>query len=242
MKRFLSTLFGFALLAISSHPVFAATIIPADNPYIQYSGRWDFTDPLALRIHGPGSIFTPNSRARAWARGSTTISATGTCSSTGLPEGVSGKHGRHRLVHPGVRAGGRPPHFAFAQAQRNDLAEKILPRTDSGRRESLLPPPAKPARKIEFIGDSFTSAEWNELTGTGTPASDAPYTNIYEGFGPIVARHYGAQVHMTSISGWGMVLDWQGVYTNNIPSRFDKTHTYTVQQSGISNGSSPTSL
>ncbi len=32
----------------------AANIIPANHPYIQYFGRWDFTDPLAPAHGWPG--------------------------------------------------------------------------------------------------------------------------------------------------------------------------------------------
>jgi Secretion system C-terminal sorting domain len=91
-----------------------------------------------------------------------------------------------------------------------------------------LPPPPKPERKIEFIGDSYTSAEGNEWTQTTASPSES-YTNIYEGFGPIVARHYNAQYNMSSRAGFGLVVDWQKNYSNNIPDYFDRTLFYTSQ-------------
>jgi hypothetical protein len=206
--------------------VHAADIIPADNPNIQYFGRWDFTDPLAPTHSWPGVYIYAefegtsigvrlNDNFCYWNviidgaapivfKGTTDGVASYTLAS-GLPEG------RHTLLFH------KRNETTWLKKSFNGL---IL---DDGK--SLLTPPEPPARKIEFIGDSFTSAEWDELIGTGG-TDDAPWTNVYEGFGPVVGRHYGAQYHLTSISGWGMVVDWQGDYSKNIPAQFDKTHTF----------------
>jgi hypothetical protein len=89
----------------------------------------------------------------------------------------------------------------------------------------LLPPPSKPIRKIEFLGDSYTSASGNEWTDASAAPNDS-YTNIYLGFGPVIARHYNAQYQMTSRGGIGLVHDWQGNVVNNLPSYFDRTLFY----------------
>jgi hypothetical protein len=93
--------------------------------------------------------------------------------------------------------------------------------------KTLAAPPTKPVRKIEFIGDSYTSASGNEYMGTDAAPSDST-TNIYLGFGPIVARHFGAQYMMTSRGGIGLVLDWQGVYGNCMPNCYDRTLYYST--------------
>jgi hypothetical protein len=88
----------------------------------------------------------------------------------------------------------------------------------------LLPPPTKPARKIEFIGDSFTAAESNEATVQELSWEGRfPVTNIDKGFAPIIARHYNAQYQTTCRSGAGMVCDWQGKVEATIPKLFDRT-------------------
>jgi len=56
-----------------------------------------------------------------------------------------------------------------------------------------------------------------------------PYTNIDKGFGPIVAKNYGAQYHMSSISGIGLVLDWQSQYSFNMPDYFDRSLAYSPE-------------
>ena len=96
---------------------------------------------------------------------------------------------------------------------------------DDGK--TLLHSPEKPDRKIEFIGDSFTSASGNEYTEPGKPPDVSICTNAYEGFAPITAMHFNAQYMLTSRSGYGVVMDWVGGWSGNLPDIFDRTHLYT---------------
>lgn len=70
----------------------------------------------------------------------------------------------------------------------------------------LLPLPAKPKRKLEFIGNSITC-------GTGNDVSQVPcgkgkwedQHNAYMSYGPIVARKLNAQWHLSAVSGIGLM-------------------------------------
>ena len=95
---------------------------------------------------------------------------------------------------------------------------------DDGK--SLLPPPIKPERKIEFIGDSYTVASGNEWTEESAAPNDS-YTNNYKSFGPMIARNYHAQYQITARGGIGLVLDYLGNYSVNMPDYFDRTLAYT---------------
>ncbi len=72
--------------------------------------------------------------------------------------------------------------------------------------DSLLPPPEKPSRKMECIGNSITC-------GTGADTSEIPcgarewhdQHNAWMSYGPLVARYFNAQWHLTSISGVGLI-------------------------------------
>ncbi len=88
----------------------------------------------------------------------------------------------------------------------------------------LLPPSRRAeTRKIEFVGDSFTVAEGNEATELNMPWEKTfPVTDIDKGFAAIIARHFNAQYHTTARSGIGMVTDWSGDHTLNLPDRFDR--------------------
>jgi hypothetical protein len=234
MNRFLRKLRSvifFVFLCGSGFPVFSANFIPADHPYIQYFGRWDFTNPLTPSHSWPGvtiyaefegtsigvklsdnftyfNVFIDGGPATIFK--GTQSSATSYTLATGLAQGS------HTILF----------------SKRCETTWTSFPflgfLLDDGK--NLLPPAGKPVRKIEFIGDSFTSASGNEYTQVGKPPDGIEqYTNIDKGFGPLIARHYNAQYHMTSVSGLGMVMDWQGAVSGNIPDRFDWTHCYTAK-------------
>jgi hypothetical protein len=77
---------------------------------------------------------------------------------------------------------------------------------------------------MEFVGDSFTAAESNEATVQALGWEERfPVTNIDLGFASLIARHFGAEYHMTCRSGSGMYCDWQGNLAQTIPARFGRT-------------------
>ena len=96
---------------------------------------------------------------------------------------------------------------------------------DDGK--NLLPPAARPTQKIEFIGDSYIVASGNEWTGTGIAPSDS-FTNTYKGFGPDIARYYGAEYQTNAHGGFGLVLDYLGEYGQDIPDVYDRTLLYSA--------------
>jgi lysophospholipase L1-like esterase len=215
------------LFANLNYSVYPANIIPPNDPDIQYYGRWDFSNPSAPTHSWPGvyiyaefegtsigirtndnacwyNIFIDDTLFSIFHGTSTSVSSYTLKDS--LPDGS------HKILIT-LRGETSWTKFSF-----NGF---IL---DDGK--NLLPPPAKPDRKIEFIGDSYTSASGNEWTGSDAAPSDY-YTNIYKGFGSITARHYNAQYNMTSRGGIGLIHDWQGNYANNLPDFFDRTLFYT---------------
>lgn len=72
--------------------------------------------------------------------------------------------------------------------------------------ERLLPLPPKPERKIEFIGNSITSAMGSDLDPI--PCDKGQWFdqhNAWFGYAPITARTLNAQWHLTSESGIGLI-------------------------------------
>ena len=216
----------FAILFLNGI-LFASTTIPANDPNIQYYGRWDFSIPTAPSHSWPGvyiyAVFQGTSIGiitddnACWYNvfidsvSSTVFHGTtyGVTTYT-LANGLS--NGTHTIL---ITKRGETSWTKFS------FYGFVL---DDGKR--ILPPPPKPIRKIEFIGDSYTSASGNEWTDNSS-APDDSYTNIFLGFGPVIARHYNAQYQMTSRGGIGLVLDWQGNYANNMPSAYDRALFYT---------------
>jgi hypothetical protein len=87
----------------------------------------------------------------------------------------------------------------------------------------LLPAPAFPARKLMFIGDSFTCGEYNERF---PPENDstARSTNAARSYGMLLARWLKAQVHLVSYGGRGITRNWDGrTDVNTLPVFFPRT-------------------
>jgi len=229
MQRvFVKLLIGLLLLTVFNNRVNAENLVPAHHPYIQYFGRWDRTDSTKAAHSWPGvyirarfegtsigvrlfdnftyyNVFIDGELKKIF-RGSV-YAETSYNLVTGLKDTV------HTILFT-KRCETSWAKFTFYGF--------IL---DNGK--SLLPPDEPPTRKIEFVGDSYTSASGNEYTEEGTPPEAELVTNAYESFGAIIGRHYDAQYTLTSCSGYGMVLDWRGNYDNNIPDCFDRTLLYT---------------
>lgn len=70
----------------------------------------------------------------------------------------------------------------------------------------LLPPPPKPARRIEFIGNSITCGMGSVLVPI--PCDSGQWYDqhsAYQAYGPTVARALNAQWHLTAVSGIGLM-------------------------------------
>jgi len=224
MKKLYLLLFTAFIIILSGGDSLASKDIPANHPYIQYFGRWSFTDSLAPAHSWPGvyliarfqgtslgvkfkdnytyyNIFVDDSLVKIFLGNSSSL--------TTYPIIKGLKDTVHTLMIT-KRSESWTSGFTF-----NGLV------LDDGK--DLAQPPALPVKKIEFIGDSYTSASGNEYTKSDAPADGNPYTNVYLGFGPITARHYGAQYQVNSRSGFGMVEDYLGSVANNVPDIYDRT-------------------
>ena len=74
-----------------------------------------------------------------------------------------------------------------------------------------LPPSRGTGRQIEFIGDSYTVGYGNSAPGrTCTQAEIHATTDTQRAFGPIVARHFGAEYRVNAYSGFGIVRNYGG--------------------------------
>lgn len=74
-----------------------------------------------------------------------------------------------------------------------------------------LPPPEAPARRIEFIGDSFTAGMGNLSIQRACAESDvARLTDVTQGYAVRAARALGAEWRIHAVSGRGLVRNWNG--------------------------------
>ena len=86
----------------------------------------------------------------------------------------------------------------------------------------LLAPPAWPARKLMFIGDSLTCGEYDERFSPENDHSPRT-TNVARSYGMLLARWLGAQVHVIAYGGRGLVRNWDGRRdVNTVPVFFER--------------------
>lgn len=73
---------------------------------------------------------------------------------------------------------------------------------------SVLTAPAAPARRLEFIGDSYTVGYGNEGPGLDCGGLYRPFENSYGAFASITARRLDAEAHLIAISGIGAARNY----------------------------------
>jgi len=90
--------------------------------------------------------------------------------------------------------------------------------------KTLLTPEPLPTRKIEFIGNSITCGYGNESEKATDPYI-AETENAYLSYASITARNLGAEYHLVSYSGRGIVRNWaqQPPFELPMPLLFERT-------------------
>jgi hypothetical protein len=217
--------FALSMLALPAVEAGAAVDIPADDPAIRYTGRFDATDPKQPSCDWPGcSIQARFSGASItvklsggdndfnvfidglWKSKLTLDKAkTSYVAATGLSAGA------HTLLLT-KRTEGFQGVTAFSGLQLED-----------GQALSALPP--RPGKRIQFIGDSFTVGYGDEAT-TLTCADRRPFDNNYVAYGPVTARAVDAEFSVQAVSGLGMVHNYGDpvpMSAQPMPSFFEQT-------------------
>lgn len=181
----------------------------ADNPFIQYVGRIDFSNPKLPRFYTPGVYIK--------------IAFTGKeCYITLHDEELWGKN--HNYISYQVDNQEIQRIKLTQKVNKIKVAEKLQDTTHiltickstesnigylelaSIECKSLVKLTSLPARKIEFIGNSITC-------GMGADASEIPcgkgewydQNNAFESYGVLTAQALNAQWHLTSYSGIGLM-------------------------------------
>jgi len=190
----------------------AATVITPDNANIQYTGRMDMRDSAAPVMAWPGGQILVNFQG-------TSVKATFTNQGDG--DGST--------FWAAIVDGGAPVILEYPAGTTTltiatglaDTTHKLLLHRrsewydgtdtfvglelDDGK--SLLTPPARPAKKIEFYGDSITVGLGLDWTGSEDNTVNE-YTNNYMAYGAQTARNLNLEYHCQAISGIGLVGGW----------------------------------
>jgi Carbohydrate esterase 2 N-terminal len=225
MKQFYRFVFILLLFQFPglNNMMYSSVFIPANNPNIQYFGRWDMSDSIHLKHSWPGIyVYAEFSGTSIGVRMNDSVNYYNVYSDGKFYKVFHGDKNSEEDYTLGDSL--TNTRHTFRLSQRNisfgiyTFSGLLL--SDGGK---LLSVPEKPERKIEFIGDSYTAAEGNEATEPEMQwEAKFPVTNIDKGFATIIARHYNAQYHTTCRSGIGMVCDWQGKFDISMPNYFDR--------------------
>lgn len=173
---------------------------PGDEPPgPQYFGRWDHADPAAP-FAGWGAV-----GVRARFEGT---SVTAKLRDTVNTFTVSIDGGPFQTIAPGAatevqlaKGLGEGPHNVdlFRRSEgfygKTTFSGFVL---DPGKQ--LLAPPARPQRKLEFLGDSISAGYGDEGGGGNSPQNE----NGFMAYGPQVARKLGAEWSVIAHSGHGV--------------------------------------
>jgi hypothetical protein len=208
LRRYILSTILLLLLwtTVEARPV---QFIGADHRDIQYTGRIDFSNPKLPRFWTAGVYIQVKFKGTS-------------CSIIVNDEELGGKSHNYLEIAIDqqkpfrIQTTGKTDTIAIATGlQRGAHTLTICKNTEAliGYLEfagllceSILPMPAKPQRKIEFIGNSITSGMGSDLSVV--PCDSAAWYdqhNAYFSYGPTIARALKAQYHLTSESGIGLM-------------------------------------
>lgn len=211
----LLTIFTSAILALSGVSVMGENFISADNYSIQYFGRFDHSNPTEVSFDWPGVIITCRFEG------------------TSCKAVLQGKNCFDVFIdsqyQKTITIGEMKDTLLLAEKlSKGTHTLKIVKRSESNSNVSvfyglvldngckLQTSPAKPVRKIEFIGDSYTAGFGNEFPSRECKPDECDSnvffsTNTGKAFGPIVAGMFNAQYQVNAISGKGLIRNFNGM-------------------------------
>jgi beta-glucanase (GH16 family)/lysophospholipase L1-like esterase len=181
-------------------------LIPADDTHIQYSGRMDFSNPKAPRFDWPGVSVTVRFKGKAVGfrleDGANNYNLTVDGKQTTVWVTKAGETdcvlaGLSKGEHTAVLSKRTEGYFGTATFKGILIVKGW----------SLLEPPPKPTRRIEFLGASWLCGYGNEGPGLKCPEL-RPLENNDLAFGTVAAKILKAEWHITAYSGRGIVRNY----------------------------------
>nr|WP_315251502.1 SGNH/GDSL hydrolase family protein [uncultured Duganella sp.] len=191
--------------------VFAGEAIAPDNQRLQYTGRIDFADRARPMLSWPGT-----SIEGSFTGASLAVKLDDQHGKNFFNVFIDGDYGKPFIIEarPGsatyaVAAGLKPGAHSFLITKRTEGEEggTFFQGLELADGATLLPPPARKQRRIEFFGDSITTGMGNESPDDG-PDDRLRDKNNFLSYSSITARALNAEAHIISQSGIGVMVSW----------------------------------
>lgn len=200
-------------------------IINADNPYIQYIGRFDFSNPRKVVFDWPGVYI--------YAKFEGTSCSIRLTDSTNEYSIIIDNHAPKLLITSDTNVykvasnlSDSIPHTIMIQKRTEAFVGKGVFKgfiLDKGA--SLLPPGKRPVRRVEFIGNSMTCGYG--VLGTSPACHFSKQTeDAGMSYAAMTARKLHADYHLISYSGKGVVRNYgdkNKISKNPMPALYDRT-------------------
>lgn len=182
---------------------------PADHSFIQYMGRIDFSNPKLPRFWQPGVTISFRFKGadaeiilndeQLWGSNQNYLELV----VDGEAVRLQTKGKRDTLsVKPYLKAGNVHEVVLCKNTEANIGYLELA----GIRCDQLLKPAKRPNRKIECIGNSITCGASSDLSGI--PCGKGKWQdqhNAWMSYGAVTARKLDAQVHLSSVSGIGLM-------------------------------------
>jgi hypothetical protein len=217
--------FGLALAGLLHlAPALAVTTIAPDHKHLQYTGRID-----TGYARGPTLSFAGTQIAGRFTGTSLAIVLDDERGQNFYNVFLDGETERPIILQADrgtktyvVANGLAPGEHTFRIFKRTEGAEgpTVFKGLELDDKAELLPPPARPSRRIEFFGDSITSGMGNEAPDDGRDDL-AKDKNAYMSYASITARALKAEAHITSQSGIGVMISW---FPFTMPDFYDQSN------------------
>jgi lysophospholipase L1-like esterase len=188
-----------------------APILPAESSAVTYEGRYASDGAGGVRLGFPGVIVHLRFRGSSLGmrvRASSADVAFDIRVDGGSPTALELRSGEGDYT---IFEGGGAMEHTIELTRRNESwrGTCTIVGFNPGVGGELLAPAALPARKLLFIGDSVTCGELAAWVPEHVVMS-ALDSDARASFAMILARHLGAQCHLVSYGGRGVIRDWQG--------------------------------
>jgi lysophospholipase L1-like esterase len=209
----------------------AWTRVAPDDPRLRYTGRVDRSDPAGPRFSNTGTavavrVESPALRVHL-----------------GDDHPFPRKDGKREPDQYELLIDGAPAGLLTAQqpdgwhtlelapgAHVVELVKRTEPEVGRGQLLGLavpwggrlLEPPARPARRVELLGDSIT-AGFGNLGGGPTCPFSAATEDGYRSYAMLVARALGVELHVVAWSGRGVVRNYDLDSIDTLPQLYERT-------------------